>query len=294
MIHNFDVLVERAKNKQKRLAVAAAEDEHVLQALKKATENKIVNPILVGNREKIEQISQKIGFNLADVSIVDNRDGAVESAKIAVSLVKKGEADILMKGFVATGDFLRAVLDRENGIRKEKVLSHISFFQSPYYHKLLCITDVAMNIAPDLETKVELIKNAVQVCHKIGIECPKVAAMAAVETVNPKMEATVHAAELKKMKWDGCIVDGPYAIDLAVNKEAADHKGIHSEVAGDVDVILAPNIEAGNMFYKALNFLGGAVSVAIVSGASVPIVVTSRSDNEKSKFLSIAFAAAME
>ena len=151
-----------------------------------------------------------------------------------------------------------------------------------------------MNIAPDLDTKVHIVKNAVEACHKIGITLPKVAVTAAVETVNPKMEATVHAAELKKMQWKGCIVDGPFAIDIAIDKESAMHKGIVSEVAGDCDILLMPDIEAGNIFYKALNFLGGAISAAVIMGATVPIVLTSRSDSEISKMLSIALAAAMD
>ncbi len=295
MIHNLSDLVEKTKNKPKcRLAVAAAEDEHVLMSLKTAVEEGIVEPVLVGDKTEIEKIAQSIGFNIENIRIIDNREGAFVSAQKAVELVKQGEADILMKGFVNTGELLKAVLDKENGLRKAQVLSHVAFFESPYYHKLLCVTDVAMNIAPDLDTKTLIIENAVEACHRIGIDVPKVAVVAAVETVNHKMEATVHAAELKAMQWHDCMVDGPFAIDIAVNKEAAEHKGILSEVAGDCDIILAPDIEAGNMFYKALNFLGGATSAAVIMGAAAPIVLTSRSDNEKSKFLSIALAAAMQ
>lgn len=292
MIHNLTELVEKTKNKPKRrVAVAAAEDEHVLLSLKMAVAENVVEPILIGNATEIEKIAQAIQFDLKNIRIVDNHESAFISAQKAVSLVKNGEADILMKGFVSTGELLKAVLDKENGLRKAPVLSHVAFFQSPYYHKLLCVTDVAMNIAPDLPTKALIIENAVEACHKIGIETPKVAVVAAVEVVNPKMEATVHAAELKAMTWNNCLVDGPFAIDIAIKKEAADHKGIKGEVAGDCDVILAPDIEAGNMFYKALNFLGGATSAAIIMGAAAPIVLTSRSDNEQSKFLSIALAA---
>lgn len=295
MIHKLSELVEKAKNKTKcRIAVAAAEDEHVLKAIKLAVEEGVVEPILVGNKTEIEKIANNIGLNLEGIDIIDNRESAFVSAQLAVVQVKNGNAEILMKGFVGTGELLKAVLDKENGLRKSKVLSHVAFFQSPYYHKLLCVTDVAMNIAPDLDTKVHIIENAVEACHGIGIDMPKVAVIAAVETVNPKMEATVHAAELKAMNWQGCMVDGPFAIDIAVDKECALHKGITGEVAGDCDVILAPYIEAGNMFYKALNFLGGANSAAVIMGAAAPIVLTSRSDNEQTKFLSIALAAAMQ
>ncbi len=298
MIHKLSELIKRAKSKPKRkIAVAAAEDEPVLKSIMAAMKEGIVTPILIGNKTEIEKIAQTIDFDLSSVQIVHNDKGANESARIAVSMVKSGEADILMKGFVSTGALLKAVLDKENGLRKGKILSHVAFFESPHYHKLLCVTDVAMNMDPDFDTKIHILNNAVEACHNIGIEVPKVAVVAAVEVVNPKMEATVHAAMMKTMsdrkQFTGCIVDGPLALDNAVNKEAAHHKGIVSEVAGDCDVILVPNLEAGNMFYKALNFMGGATVAAVIMGASVPIVLTSRSDSGSSKMYSIALAAAM-
>ena len=299
MIYKLSELTEKAKNKPKRkIAVAAAEDEPVLKAIKAAMQEDIAIPLLIGDRAEIERIARAIDFDLSGVQIIHNDKGATESARIAVSMVKSGQADILMKGFVSTGALLKAVLDKENGLRKGKILSHVAFFESPHYHKLLCVTDVAMNIDPDFDTKVHILNNAVEACHKIGIATPKVAVVAAVEVVNPKMEATVHAAMMKTMsdrkQFTGCIVDGPLALDNAVNKEAANHKGIVSTVAGDCDVILVPNLEAGNMFYKALNFLGGATVAAVIMGASVPIVLTSRSDTQSSKMLSIALAAAMD
>ena len=298
MIHKLSELIDRAKSKPKRkIAVAAAEDEPVLKSIMSAMKEGIVTPILIGNKTDIEKIAHSIDFDLNDVQIVHTDKGANESARIAVSMVKSGEADILMKGFVSTGALLKAVLDKENGLRKGKILSHVAFFESPHYHKLLCVTDVAMNMDPDFDTKVHILNNAVEACHNIGIEIPKVAVVAAVEVVNPKMEATVHAAMMKTMsdrsQFTGCIVDGPLALDNAVNKEAAHHKGIVSEVAGDCDVILVPNLEAGNMFYKALNFMGGATVAAVIMGATVPIVLTSRSDSGSSKMYSIALAAAM-
>ena len=298
MIHKLSELIERAKSKPKRkIAVAAAEDEPVLKSIMAAMKEEIVTPILIGNKAEIENIALSIDFDLSDVQIIHNDKGANESARIAVSMVKSGEVDILMKGFVSTGALLKAVLDKDNGLRKGKILSHVAFFESPHYHKLLCVTDVAMNMEPDFDTKIHILNNAVEACHNIGIEIPKVAVVAAVEVVNPKMEATVHAAMMKTMsdrkQFTGCIVDGPLALDNAVNKEAAHHKGIVSEVAGDCDVILVPNLEAGNMFYKALNFMGGATVAAVIMGASVPIVLTSRSDSGSSKMYSIALAAAM-
>jgi len=196
---------------------------------------------------------------------------------------------------VGTADLLKAVLDKEKGLNTDGLLSHVAFFETPYYHKVFGLTDAAMNIAPDLEGKRQILLNAVKLCHRLGIVNPKVAVAAAVEKVNPKMEATLHAAALKEMNRNGelpgCVVDGPFAIDIAFNRESALLKGIEGEVAGDADLILSPDIEAGNMFYKALNFLGGAVSAAVVTGTSVPIVLTSRSDNDRSKLLSLALGA---
>ena len=299
MIHKLSQLVEKAKNKQQRkIAVAAAEDESVLKSLQTAMQEGIVTPILVGDKAEIEKVAKTVGLNLDGIQIVHNSTGANASAQVAISMIKKGEADILMKGNVSTGALLKAVLNKENGLRKGGVLSHVAFFESPYYHKLLCVTDAAMNVAPDFDTKVHILNNAVEACHKIGIATPKVAVMAAIETVNPKMEATVHAAMMKTMsdrkQFKNCIVDGPLAIDNAVSKHAAEHKGIVSNVAGDCDIILVPDIEAGNMLYKTLNFLGGATAAGVIMGAAVPIVLTSRSDTEESKMLSIALAAAMD
>lgn len=299
MIHKLSELIESAKNKsKKRIAVAAAEDEPVLKSIMAAMKEEMVTPVLIGNKVEIEKIAKSIHLDLTGVQIVDNDKGAEVSAKIAVSMIKNGEADILMKGFLSTSVLLKAVLDRENGLRKNKVLSHVAFFESPNYHKLLCVTDVAMNMAPDFDTKVHILNNAVEACHKIGIVTPKVAVLAAIETVNPKMEATVHAAMMKTMydrkQLTECIVDGPLALDNAVNKEAANRKGIVSEVAGDCDVILVPSLEVGNMFYKSLVFLGGASVAAVIMGATVPIVFTSRSDSESIKLLSIALAVSMD
>jgi phosphate butyryltransferase len=298
MIHDLTELITRAKERPKRrIAVAAAEDENVLKSLQCAMNEGIIIPILVGCRNKVEQIAQQINFDLDKVEIIDNRNRDVNSVALAVELIRDGEADFLMKGLVQTGDLLRGVLDKEKGLPIERLLSHVALFQSPYYHKVFCVTDVAMNIAPDLEAKVKILNNAVSVFHQLRIENPKVAVAAAVEYVNPKMEATVHAAEIKKMNVDGeikgCIVDGPLAVDIAFNKDAAVHKGIKGEVAGDCDIVLMPDIEAGNMVYKTLNFIGGAKSASIITGASVPIVLTSRSDDDKTKLLSIALASLM-
>lgn len=300
MISKLSELIKRANsNPPKTIVVAAAEDEAVLKAIKSVVDKNVAIPILVGNESMIEAIAKSIHFDLSGIEVINNDDNdAIRSAEIAIEQIHKGKASILMKGNIATGTLLKAVVNKEKGLRKSELLSHVSFFESPYYHKILCVTDVAMNIAPNLNDKVHIINNAVEACHKIGIDNPKVAVVAAVESVNPKMQATIDAAELKEMnlkgKITGCIIDGPLAIDNAVNKKAAELKGISGEVAGNCDIIIAPDIEAGNMFYKALNFLGGATSAAIIMGAEVPIVLTSRADNEQSKLLSIALAAYMK
>lgn len=298
MIKHLAELVEMAKSKStQRLAVAAAADKAVLQAVKRATEDNIVIPVLVGNKSDIKEISAEIDFNLDNIKIYDEANPA-EAAKKAVSLVRKGEADVLMKGLVSTGPLLKAVLDKENGLRQGGTLSHVAFIESPYYHKLLCVTDAAMNIAPDLAEKADIIKNAVDGYHRLGVKQPKVAVVGAVEVVNPKMQATTDAAILSTMNRRGqiksCLVDGPLAIDNAVSKKAAEHKGIHSDVAGDADIIVLPDINTGNVMYKSLNFIGGGLSAAVVMGASVPVVLTSRADSEDSKMMSIAIAAAMD
>lgn len=297
-LKSLETLVELAKNKPtRRLAVAAADDEPVLEAVSAATKDGIVTPILVGNKKVIDELSKKIGFDISKIEVIDEAD-PVKATKIAVALVKEKKADILMKGLVQTADLLRAVLDKENGLRKGATLSHVAFHQIPHYHKILAVTDAAMNVAPEFSQKVDMINNAVEVFHKLGEKNPKVAIVAAVEAVNEKMEATVHAAMLTQMnrrkQIKGCIVDGPLALDNAVSEEACKHKGIVSEVGGDADIIVCPDIEAANVLYKSLNFLAGAVTAAVIMGAKVPIVLTSRADSDKSKHLSIALAAAMD
>ena len=295
-IRELSELVQRAKERVRgTVAVAAAEDEDVLISLYRAMREGFVTPLLIGDSDRITAAAHRAGVSIDGMELLDNRDGAAVSAQLAVAKVREGSADMLMKGHVRTADLLKAVLDKEKGINTGGLLSHVAFFQSPYYHKLFGLTDGAMNIAPDLETKRQILLNAVQLCHRLGMAIPKVAVAAAVEKVNPKMEATIHAAALKEMNRNGllpgCLVDGPFAIDIAFSRESARIKGIEGEVAGDCDLLLAPDIEAGNMFYKALNFLGGAVTAAVVTGSSVPIVLTSRSDNDRSKLLSLALAA---
>ncbi len=297
MITHLNELVEIAKQKRTRkIAVAAAGDQDILEAIENASKEGIVEPILVGEKLKIQEIAKKIKFDISGIRLIDEEDKFIASQK-AVKLVKDGEAEILMKGLLSTGMLLKAVLNKEVGLRKGATLSHVALFETPFYHKLLGVTDAAMNVDPDLENKIAIIKNAVEVFHRLKNPNPKVAIVGSVETINPRMEATMHAATISMMNYrkqiKGCIIDGPLAIDNAVSKKSSELKGITSDVAGDVDIILAPNIDGANILYKSLNFLGGATCAAIVMGATVPIVLTSRADSEKSKFLSIALAAAI-
>ena len=297
MIENLSSLVELAKNKRKRkIAVAAAGDYHVLEAISNASAQGIVEPILVGIENEIRRIAAEIKFDLENIEVIDIQD-PFEASLEAVRLIGDGKAEILMKGLVSSGLLLKAVLNKEFGLRTGSLLSHVALFETPYYHKLLAVTDAAMNVDPDLTEKIDIIKNAVKVFHGLDIPNPKVAIIGSVETINPKMEATMHAATISMMNYrnqiKGCIIDGPLALDGAISKEAAELKHIRSEVAGDADLILAPDINGANILYKSLNFLGGATAAAVIMGAKVPIVLTSRGDTEKSKFLSIALAAAI-
>ena len=294
--HLNDLIDIAGKKPTKRLAVASAADKAVLDAVNKAMQKNIVIPVLVGEQEKITGLAGELNMNLKGVAIHHEPDPANASRK-AVSLIREGEADILMKGLVSTAPLLKAVLDKENGLRKGGTLSHFALIESPYYHKLFGVTDAAMNIAPEFQEKVDMINNAVDVFHGLGFSEPKVAVIGPLEVVNPKIDSTAHAAMLAKMNDRGqlkrCIVDGPFAIDNAVSREAAEHKGIYSAVAGDADILMTPELNSGNILYKTLMFLGGSTSAAVIMGARVPIVLTSRADSEKSKMMSIALAAAM-
>jgi phosphate butyryltransferase len=294
-LKSLNTFIEIAKSKtKKKIAVAAAEDKPVLEAVASALKSEICSAILVGNKSEIEIIAKEINFDLKQVEIIDEKK-PVEASRMAVELVKNNKAQILMKGLVGTADFLRAILDKENGLRKGQLLSHIGFFESSFYHKVIALTDVAQNIAPTLDEKVSILNNAVDMFHRLGVENPKVAVLAAVETISSKMPATLDAALLtmmnKRKQIKGCIVDGPLAFDNAVSLEATQHKGIVSEVAGDTDLLFVPNIEVGNVLYKSFTYFGGAVVAAVILGASAPIVLTSRADSDRSKLMSIALAA---
>lgn len=297
MAKNFDDIIVMAKNKgPKVLSVAVAEDKEVLTAVSKAYEEGIVKAYLVGNKEKIEEEAAKIDLDLSKFEIIDEKD-SVQACRTAVQLVSSGKADVLMKGLIDTAVIMKAVLDKEIGLRTGKLISHVAVFSVPTYHKVLIVTDAAMNIAPDLEQKKEIVKNAVEFTHSLGIEEPKVAVVCAREKVSEKMEATVHAKEIedanKRGDITGCIVGGPLALDNALSKEAAKHKGIESPVAGDADIIAVPNIESGNVLYKSLIFLANADNAGLIVGTKAPIVLTSRADSAEAKLNSIALGVLM-
>jgi phosphate butyryltransferase len=297
-LKKLDELIELVrKRKKRRLAVAAAQDIHVLEAIHKANLENIIDPVLIGNKSQIQKILKDIEISPDKFEIMDEPDPET-ACQIAVSLIKKGDADVLMKGLVPTAPFLKSILQNDIGIKKRDLLSHFALVQIPRYHKLLGITDAGMNINPDLDEKASIIRNAIEVYHRLGISEPKVAVIGPLEVVNPKIESTVHASMLtlmnKRNQITGCKIDGPLALDNAISKEAAELKGIDSEVAGDADIIVTPDLNSGNILYKSLIFLAGGTSAAIIMGADSPIVLTSRADSELSKFMSIVLAAALD
>ncbi len=277
-----------------RVAVAAAEDREVLEAVKLGWEKGLISPILVGSEKEIRGQAAEIGFSLADSDVFGVADAAA-SARKAVELVSSGEADVVMKGFVGTSIFLKAVLNPEYGLRTGKLLSHLAAFEIPRFPRLLFMTDGGVNIAPDLAQKQEILQNAVDAVTALGYSEPKVALLAAVEVVNPQMGATIDAASLSKMadrgQVKGALVDGPLALDNAIDREAALHKGIISPVAGEADILLVPDIEAGNVLAKSFSFMAGGTMAGIVMGSKAPIVLPSRADSAYSKLCSLVLAS---
>jgi phosphate butyryltransferase len=288
-------LLEAAKKSgRKRVALAAAQEAAALQALVGAWEQGLAEPILIGDLALADAMGAELGLDLSRFERIRTDDPAAAAAE-AVRLVRSGGADFLMKGFVDSAVLLKAAFNKERGINAGTLASHVELLEVPSYHKLLFVTDAAINIALDLRTKLEILANAVRAAHALGIALPKVALLAALEKVTEKMPATVDAAIIAQM-WrrgqvPGCVVDGPLALDNAVSAESARIKGIVSEVAGDADIIVAPSIEAGNVLCKSLLDLGGARGAGIVMGAAAPIVMASRSDSAETMLASIAFAA---
>lgn len=292
MIKSFSDLMRQAKAKgPKKVAVAVAQDEVVLEALSDAFKEGIATPILFGDRPASEQAAQKAKVDIRGWELFDIKDAA-EASRAAVKAVSSGQADFLMKGMVATSTFLKAVLDKEVGLRTGRLLSHVAVMESKDYPRLILVSDGGMNIKPDLMAKVDIINNAVEIAHKLGVDNPRVAVLAAVEVFNPEMQDTIDAAHLSKMadreQIKGCLVDGPLAMDLAVSDEAVAHKRIKSQVAGKADILLTPEIASGNMLVKGLIYLGGAQAAGIIAGAAKPVVMLSRADSKQQKINSIA------
>lgn len=290
-------LIDQAAGQPKKtVAVAVAEDHEVIEAVAKAITLQLAQFRLYGNQEKIIGMLQEHGLQTSEHIEVIAAASSAEAAELSVKAVRNGEADVLMKGNIPTANILKAVLNKEWGLRKGSVLSHVAAFEVPNYDCLIFVTDAAMNIAPDVTQKAAIIQNTVEVARAIGIDLPKVAPIAAVEVVNPAMQATIDAAMLTQMNRRGqiknCVVDGPLALDNAVSQIAAEHKGIVSDVAGKADILLVPTIEAGNVLYKSLVYFADAKVGAMIAGAKAPIVLTSRADSAETKVYSLALAVA--
>ena len=296
MSKNFSDLLSRVSAcKKKTLSVAVAQDKAVLEAVKAAKERGIADAILVGDEAKIKEIAAELGMDMSDYTVINETDTVAASLK-AVQLVHDGKADMYMKGLLDTKTFLKSVLDKEVGLRTGKPLSHVCVFEVPGIDRLLFLTDVAFMPYPTLEDKVNIINYTVEIANACGVDMPKVAPLAAVEVVNPKMPVTVEAAELTKMneegKITGCIVDGPLSLDIALYKEAAEEKGaLGRKVAGDADILLFPDIHAGNLVYKTIVHMVDCKNGNILTGTKAPVILTSRSDTCEVKVNSIALAA---
>jgi len=295
-LKNFEDLIAKVQNNtaKKRVVVAAAHDEHTLESVFRARQDKLIEPVLVGDKIKIKEILKNLMIDFDENEII-NTDSDSESAEKAVELINENKADFIMKGKLQTSDLLKAVVNKEKGLRTDKIMSHVAIQQIPSYHKLIAITDGGMMMYPDAEEKKQIIENAVDVFLSLGYENPKVAVLCAVETVNLRMVETVDADILKKMNLSGeikdCIVEGPISYDLTMNKESARIKGYESLVTGEADILIAPNITTGNILSKALIESAGGKMAGMIVGAKVPIVLTSRGATSEEKYLSLVLSA---
>jgi phosphate butyryltransferase len=294
MFQSFAEIFAAAQRQDRvRIAVAAAADDDVLTAVYEAKKAGIADAILVGDTVAIGEICQQNGIDIGMFELEHVPDVRM-AAKRAAELVRQGTAQVMMKGLVGTADFMRAVLNKSEGLGTGELLSHVVVFEAAGYDRLMALTDPAINIAPDLQEKVQIIKNALQVTTALGNKEPRVAMLAAVETVTASMKATEEAALIAKMaergQIKGCRIDGPLALDNAVSAAAAKHKGIGGEVAGKADVLVVPDIEAGNILYKSLVYFANTPLAGIVIGAAAPVVLTSRADSPQTKVNSIALA----
>lgn len=297
ILKDFKQLRQLVESVDKRtVAVVAAHDAHTLEAVLKTKDEGILDHILIGKKDEIIKIGNELGYDVSPDVIIDS-DTDEDAVAKGLDLIKTGGADFLQKGILQTSTLLKGVVNKENGIKARDTLSNVALLDIPAYHKVVGLTDGGMVMYPTLEQKKDIIDNAVEVYKALGYDNPKVAILCAVETLNPKMPETVDAAELKKMNQEGiikdCVVEGPISFDLALDPEAAKIKGYESPVAGDADIIIMPDISAGNLTSKALTVLGGAMMAGIVMGAKCPIALNSRSAAFEEKYYSLLACAYM-
>ncbi len=294
MLVSLSSLLSKANNIKKKAIVAGANDSHVLEAVKEAKKDDIITPILIGERQKIEEIAKQISFNISDVQIVDC-SGETNIAKKAIEMMHNDEADILIKGLINTAVILKWVLNKDYNLNLGKTLSHVALMEIPNRNKILFLSDAALNILPDIDQKVFITENAINLAKKLGYEKPKVAIISSNEKVSEKLTSSIDAAIISKMgdrnNFGPCIIDGPLALDIAISKEALDLKGISSSVEGDADILILPNIDAANVLYKSLIYFAKAETAGVIVGSRKPVVVTSRADSALSKLYSIALAS---
>lgn len=292
MIRSFDEIKEMLRQQpgKRRVAVAVAQDEHTLQAVMQAAADGLVQPVLIGKADAIRAILSETGLDAGDAEIIDIEDPTACIQK-AADLARDGQVDCIMKGKCETGALMKVLVNKEHGIRKSDTMSLVGFFESPYYHKVFAITDPALLTYPDLEQKRAMIRNAVGAFHALGIENPKVAVIAAIEKVNPKMPETVDADAIKQAGIEGCTIEGPISLDLAMDPGSAPIKGYVSPVAGDADLLVMPNIVTANAAAKTITVIGGGRTGGVVLGAKVPVLLVSRAASADDKYMSIVFAA---
>lgn len=275
---------------KRRVAVVPAQDEHTLEAVCHAWKDGMVEPVLIGDKEAIEEILEKLGVCSENMTILDIKD-PTESIQKAADMAREGKVDCIMKGKTETGALMKVLVNRERGIRKSDTMSLVAFMESPYYHKVFAITDPALLTYPTKEQKKAAIANAVEAFHVLGVKEPKVAVLAAVEKVNPKMKETVEAGEIKEEGVAGCVIEGPISYDLALDPEAAKVKGYVSLVAGDADLLVVPDLISGNIAAKSITVAGGGRTGGVVLGAKVPVLLVSRAASADDKYMSIVLAA---
>ena len=292
MIKNFEQLKEmlKAMPVKRKVAVVPAQDEHTLEAISHAYRDGMVEPVLIGDEPNIREILAQIGTDADKMTIIHVED-PTEAIQKAADMARDGEVDCIMKGKTETGALMKVLVNRERGIRKNDTMSLLAFMESPNYHKVFAITDVGLLTYPSKDQKKAAIQNAAEAFHALGVEQPKVAILAAVEKVNPKMKETVEAAEIKEEGVEGCIIEGPISYDLAMDPASAPIKGYVSPVAGDADLLVVPDIVSGNIAAKTITVIGGGRTGGVVLGAKVPVLLVSRAASADDKYMSIVIAA---